>query len=181
MSNCDQTLRTVGEVAQLLGLSVRTLHYWEQRGLVVPSYRSIADYRLYSTADIERLQLVMIYKATGMSISAIIDVLSQDSMRITHLRKQRTLLIEKQAEVQQMLNAIDVLLTDAQRSVTRDYEKPTGHREYEEQNLSEENFMSMSEEHSQGEQSQLSVEEIAQILGEANFAAYQEEAEKKLG
>ena len=49
-------LRSVGEVAGLLGISVRTLHHWEERGLVVSSVRSASNYRLYSEDDIVRIE-----------------------------------------------------------------------------------------------------------------------------
>jgi DNA-binding transcriptional MerR regulator len=48
--------RTVGEVAALTGVSVRTLHHYDHIGLVVPSVRNPAGYRGYTDADIERLQ-----------------------------------------------------------------------------------------------------------------------------
>ena len=47
---------TVGAVAALTGLSVRTLHHYDHVGLVVPSVRTPAGYRGYTDADIERLQ-----------------------------------------------------------------------------------------------------------------------------
>ena len=45
---------TVGEVSTLLGVSVRALHHWDETGLVHPSRRSAAGYRLYCEADIMR-------------------------------------------------------------------------------------------------------------------------------
>ena len=47
---------TVGQVAELLGVTVRTLHHYDQLGLLVPSGRSHADYRLYSADDLRRWQ-----------------------------------------------------------------------------------------------------------------------------
>ena len=48
----------VGVVAERLGLSVRTLHHWEEKGLVTPSYRSSGGFRLYTEDDVERLLLI---------------------------------------------------------------------------------------------------------------------------
>jgi DNA-binding transcriptional MerR regulator len=48
-------MRTVGEVAQLAGATIRTLHHYDQIGLLSPSERSDAGYRLYSRSDLERL------------------------------------------------------------------------------------------------------------------------------
>ncbi|VZH84068.1 hypothetical protein FRC0190_00109 [Corynebacterium rouxii] len=51
----EHNLRTVGEVADLVGVSVRTLHHWDAIGLVSPQWRSWADYRLYSEEDVARI------------------------------------------------------------------------------------------------------------------------------
>lgn len=109
----NEGLRTVGEVSALLGISVRTLHYWQERGLVTPTARSWSEYRLYSEADIARLQQIMIYRATGMSLDEIHDLLDNGSTLVEHLQRQRSLLIEKQGELSAMLEALDLLLEDA--------------------------------------------------------------------
>ncbi|GAA2182063.1 MerR family transcriptional regulator [Leucobacter tardus] len=106
-------LRSVGEVAELLGISVRTLHHWEERGLVVSSERSASNYRLYSEDDIVRMQQVMIYRATGMSLDAVRDVLDTDDDRLSRLQHQRALLMRKETELHRMVRALDELLEDA--------------------------------------------------------------------
>ena len=53
---------TVGQVANLAGISVRTLHHYHQIGLLVPSGYSGAGYRRYSAGDLERLQRVLFYR-----------------------------------------------------------------------------------------------------------------------
>ena len=53
---------TVGEVSTLLGVSVRALHHWDETGLVHPSRRSAAGYRLYCETDIMRIQQVLVYR-----------------------------------------------------------------------------------------------------------------------
>ncbi len=50
---------TVSQVATLASVSVRTLHHYDETGLLIPSNRSQADYRLYNDADLERLQQVL--------------------------------------------------------------------------------------------------------------------------
>ena len=56
-SGADDGL-TIGRVAELVGVSVRTLHHWDEIGLVSPATRTWADYRVYRAADIERIQQV---------------------------------------------------------------------------------------------------------------------------
>lgn len=145
MTNREETLRTVGQTANLLGLSVRTLHHWEERGLVRPQGRSGANYRLYSDADIARLQQVMIYRATGMRLESIAALLDANEDAVAHLRRQRDLLSEKETELRQMVRAVNQLLEDAM-----------GKKE-------------------------LSVEEVAEILGDASFPSHQVEAEQRWG
>jgi MerR family transcriptional regulator, thiopeptide resistance regulator len=53
---------TVGAVAELAGVTIRTLHHYDQIGLVRPSGRSEAGYRLYDDRDLERLQTVLFYR-----------------------------------------------------------------------------------------------------------------------
>lgn len=110
--NTNQNLRTVGEVSALLGISVRTLHYWQEKDLVTPAARSWSEYRLYSDDDIARLQQIMIYRATGMSLDTIRDLLDSASSPVEHLQHQRSLLIEKRRELTDMLEALDLLLEE---------------------------------------------------------------------
>ncbi|MEU4671458.1 MerR family transcriptional regulator [Amycolatopsis sp. NPDC023774] len=55
----------VGEVAVLAGITVRTLHHYDEIGLLSPSGRTAAGYRRYSEADLDRLQRVLLYRELG--------------------------------------------------------------------------------------------------------------------
>ena len=102
---------TVGEVSTLLGVSVRALHHWDESGLVHPSQRSAAGYRLYSEADIMRIQQVLVYRQTGMSLADIKAVLDEPGAdALTHLRRQRELVQGQVSHLQQMLNSIDMVM-----------------------------------------------------------------------
>jgi DNA-binding transcriptional MerR regulator len=61
----------VGELAALAGLTVRTLHHYDEIGLLCPSARSDAGYRLYHRDDVARLQRIQALRALGMSLSDI--------------------------------------------------------------------------------------------------------------
>jgi DNA-binding transcriptional MerR regulator len=58
----NATEYTVGVVAELAGVSVRTLHHYDEIGLLEPNERSAAGYRLYSTDDLRRLQRILFYR-----------------------------------------------------------------------------------------------------------------------
>ena len=64
-------MKTVGEVAELTGVTVRTLHHYDELGLLSPSGRSEAGYRLYSYGDLDRLREILIWRALGFSLTEI--------------------------------------------------------------------------------------------------------------
>ena len=63
--------RRVGELAEASGLTVRTLHYYEEIGLLVASERSEAGHRLYTAADVERLYRICLLRRLGLPLSEI--------------------------------------------------------------------------------------------------------------
>lgn len=58
----------VGELAKRAGITVRTLHHYEQTGLLLPSARSAAGYRLYNLADVQRLHMIRRWQKPGWSL-----------------------------------------------------------------------------------------------------------------
>jgi DNA-binding transcriptional MerR regulator len=64
-------VRTVSEVSELANVTVRTLHHYDEIGLLSPAARSDAGYRLYSRADLERLQEVLVWRQLGFSLTEI--------------------------------------------------------------------------------------------------------------
>lgn len=67
--------KQIGDVAERTGLSLRTIRYYEEVGLITPSARSHGGFRLYTEADIERLMLVKRMKPLGFSIDEMRDLL----------------------------------------------------------------------------------------------------------
>lgn len=99
---------TVGQVARLAGVSVRTLHHYHQIGLLAPSTHSRAGYRQYAEADLERLQRVLFYRELGFPLDEIVTVLADpDTDAVAHLRRQRTLLTQRLRRLQDMVTAVD--------------------------------------------------------------------------
>ena len=70
---------TVGQVAQLAGTTVRTLHHYDDIGLVVPSMRERGGYRRYSDTDIHRLMRVLAYRAMDIDLAGIAELLGDTS------------------------------------------------------------------------------------------------------
>lgn len=102
---------TVGAVATLTGVSVRTLHHYDHIGLLVPSVRTPAGYRGYTDADIERLHLVLVYRSVGLPLDEIRNVLDDSSADVLeHLRRQRELLLEQAQRLQHTIKAVEELM-----------------------------------------------------------------------
>lgn len=102
---------TVGAVASLVGVSVRTLHHWHAVGLVAPSGRSWAGYRLYSPADVVRAQQVLVYRETGMPLARVKEALDDPGADSgAHLARQRELLQERISRLARMVRAIDAMM-----------------------------------------------------------------------
>ena len=99
---------TVGRVADLSGVTIRTLHHYDEVGLLSPGGRSAAGYRIYEDRDLERLQRILFYRELGFTlgeISAIVDDPRTDALG--HLRRQRGLLSERIERLNAMVDAID--------------------------------------------------------------------------
>jgi MerR family transcriptional regulator, thiopeptide resistance regulator len=98
----------VGQVAELSGVTVRTLHHYDAIGLLVPSQRSEAGYRLYDASDLERLQQILFYRELGFSLEDIGSILSDPSLDpAAHLLRQHELLTERIERLQAMVTAIE--------------------------------------------------------------------------
>lgn len=67
----------IGTVADQVGLSLRTIRYYEEIGLVTPSGRTDGGFRLYTDSDIDRLRLVKALKPVGMSLETMEELLSR--------------------------------------------------------------------------------------------------------
>ena len=65
----------IGEVAERIGLSLRTIRYYEEVGLAVPSARSEGGFRLYVEDDVERLRVIMQMKPLGFSLEEMRELL----------------------------------------------------------------------------------------------------------
>jgi DNA-binding transcriptional MerR regulator len=107
----DGTTHRMGEVARLAHVSVRTLRHYDALGLLRPSGRSAAGYRLYTDGDLERLQTVLFHKELGFRLEAIRELLAEPGFdRREALRAQRALLARRAGRLDAMLALIDKTL-----------------------------------------------------------------------
>ena len=107
---------TVGEVAELTRVSVRTLHHYDAVGLLSPSARSEAGYRLYTPADVARLWRILTFRELGFSLADIGKLLgSSPEAEREALGLQAALLREQLARTQAQLDTVTSLLGAAER------------------------------------------------------------------
>jgi DNA-binding transcriptional MerR regulator len=71
----DAELHQIGAVAERTGLSLRTIRHYEEVGLVIPSGRSAGGFRLYTDADIARLEEIKVMKPLGFSLEETVEIL----------------------------------------------------------------------------------------------------------
>ena len=101
----------VKQVARLASVSVRTLHYYDEIGLLTPSGRSNGGYRLYDEANLFRLQQVKIGRALGLSLEEIRRTLDDPNFDFAKtLRRQREKLKAQVRTTEKMIAAIDAAL-----------------------------------------------------------------------
>ena len=99
---------TVGAVAALVGVSVRTLHHWDRIGLAPASGRTWSDYRVYDDDDVARLHRILVYRELGFPLAEIGDLLDDpEADAVAHLTRQRELLIGRISQLQEMVFAVD--------------------------------------------------------------------------
>ncbi|MBO9687211.1 MerR family transcriptional regulator [Roseateles chitosanitabidus] len=105
---------TIGDLAQRTGLTVRTLHHYEQLGLLVPSTRTEGGYRLYGDEDVRTLHRILAYRQIGLALKDIAPLLAPGA--IVPLAE----LLDRQiAAVEATIAAQQRLLTTLQRTARR--------------------------------------------------------------
>jgi DNA-binding transcriptional MerR regulator len=100
---------SVSQVAQIAGVTVRTLHHYDDIGLLRPSGRTSGGYRRYDEADLERLRLILVYRELGFTLEEIGTILAAADPS-THLRRQHGLLRQRIERLREMVAAIEYLL-----------------------------------------------------------------------
>lgn len=79
----------------MAGTTVRTLHHYDEIGLVRPSGRTVSGYRQYDLADVERLHHVLAYRALGMRLDEIAELLAEGGDPVTVLTRQYDRLVQQ--------------------------------------------------------------------------------------
>lgn len=99
----------IKEFAQLTGVSVRTLHYYDEIGLLKPSeVDAQTGYRFYDGSSFERMQEILFYRELDFSLKTIAEILSSpDYDKQQALSRQRKLLLAKKERLEQLIATLD--------------------------------------------------------------------------
>jgi MerR family transcriptional regulator, thiopeptide resistance regulator len=101
---------TVGDLAKQTGVSVRTLHYYDEIGLLSPSHRTAAGYRLYGEDDIIRLQQIVSLRQIGFSLEQVRECLGQCDFSFDRILALHTNRLREQIEQsQKLLNRLETI------------------------------------------------------------------------
>ena len=98
---------TIGELARLSGVTIRTLRYYDRIGLLPPAEITPAGYRLYNQASLERLHTILVFRELEVPLETIrrlLDAAGPDPARM--LQTQRTLLLMQQEHINRLLRQL---------------------------------------------------------------------------
>ncbi|HWI52652.1 MAG TPA: MerR family transcriptional regulator [Symbiobacteriaceae bacterium] len=126
---------TVKAVAELAGISIRTLHHYDEIGLLKPAQTSASGYRLYTDADLERLQQVLFFKELDFGLTEIREIVdSPDFDRKRALLQHKELLLQRQERISKLIASVNQTLDSIERGIQMDEKDMFGgfdHSKYE--------------------------------------------------
>lgn len=110
----------IGQVAQVTGLNIRTIRFYEEHGVLPPHPRTESGYRIFDAGDLERLDFIKKAKRLGLSLLEIKDILAitdQGQATCTHVRQLLTAKVDElnraMRELAEFRTAMVELLEDA--------------------------------------------------------------------
>ena len=102
----------IGELAHLAGINPRTLRYYERIGLLAPSARTEAGYRLYSDTDADRLAFIRRAQTLGLSLTEIADIIALRDGGTPPCRHVRALAVLRISAIDQQIAELEALRAD---------------------------------------------------------------------
>lgn len=119
---------TVKQLADLAGVSVRTLHYYDEIGLLVPPNIGANGYRLYDHASVLRLQVILFYRELDFPLEAIKAALDRpDHDPLAALRQQRTALAARLGRLHRLISTLDDTIRHLENQTPMDAKKMFDH------------------------------------------------------
>ena len=105
----------IKEISKLAGVSVRTLHHYDQLGLLKPDSISTNGYRIYSEQNLLRLQQILFFKELDFSLAEIKKILDHPDFNQIHaLQNQQAILVKKRTRLEQIIKLITQTINSIQ-------------------------------------------------------------------
>ena len=103
-------MRTISQVAKLTGVSIRTLKYYDEIGVLKPSKLTPAGYRLYDEHALQNLQQILFFRELDFPLKDIIEIMQKpDFDKIAAFKKQKELLLLKRNRIDRLIQLLEQL------------------------------------------------------------------------
>ena len=107
----EENMRTVKELSDITGISVRTFHYYDEIGLLTPTAKSEAGYRLYDDKALETLQQILFFREFDLPLKKIKAIMKDPALDKNQiLQMQREMLVAQKARTERLITGIDDIL-----------------------------------------------------------------------
>jgi DNA-binding transcriptional MerR regulator len=168
---------TINRLAKLAGTSVRTLHYYDEIGLLKPEFRGANGYRQYGEKSIARLQQIMFFRELDFSLNEIKTILAQPDFDVLEaLHSHKVLLIKRKERINELLATIEKTIKNEKGEISmeiKEYYKGFSNEQIEQ-------YRSEVKER-WGEKTLKDSEERVKKMGKMKFAELQKEGETIFG
>ena len=101
----------INEVSKITGVSLRTLHYYDKIGLLVPA-KLENGYRVYSNDDLNKLQKILFYKYLNFKLSDIANIIENNNDSLVILKEQHKLLLKEKQKIENVIKTIEKTIKD---------------------------------------------------------------------
>ena len=112
----------INEVSTINGVSIRTLHYYDKIGILVPT-KLDNGYRIYSKDDLNKLQKILFYKYLNFRLSDIANILKDNSNSLIILEEQHKLLLEEKKKIENIIKIVEKTIKDYKGEINMSIEE----------------------------------------------------------
>lgn len=110
---------TIKQVAEMSGISTRTLRYYDQIDLLKPAAHTDSGYRIYAEEELNRLQQILLYRSLGMKLEQIQSILDDPAFNtLTALEAHHRKLKEEKAKINQLLATVEKTIQHTKGEIT---------------------------------------------------------------
>ncbi len=112
----------INEVSKITGVSIRTLHYYDKIGILVPT-KLDNGYRIYSKDDLDKLQKILFYKYLNFKLSDIANILKDNSNSLIILKEQHKLLLKEKKKIENIIKIVEKTIKDYKGEINMSIEE----------------------------------------------------------